>query len=59
MDSIGVNYKFVLYDGATHAFSNPDATEWGKKFNIPIAYNKNADTLLWNEMKLFLNQIFH
>jgi len=59
MDSIGANYKFVLYDGATHAFSNPDATEWGKKFNIPIAYNKNADTLSWNEMKQFLNQIFH
>lgn len=59
MDSIGADYKFVQYNGATHAFSNPDATEWGKKFNIPIAYNQNADTSSWNEMKHFFQKIFH
>jgi dienelactone hydrolase len=59
MDSIGADYKFVQYKGATHAFSNPDATEWGKKFNIPIAYNQNADTSSWNEMKHFFEKIFH
>jgi dienelactone hydrolase len=59
MDSIGADYKFVQYEGATHAFSNPDATEWGKKFNIPIAYNQNADTSSWNEMKQFFTKIFH
>ena len=59
MDSIGADYKFVQYNGATHAFSNPDATEWGKKFNIPIAYNQNADTSSWNEMKQFFQKIFH
>jgi len=59
MDSIGAEYKFVEYKGATHAFSNPDATEWGKKFNIPIAYNQNADTSSWNEMKIFFKRLFH
>ena len=58
MDSVGAEYKFVEYKGATHAFSNPDATEWGKKFNIPIAYNQNADTSSWNEMKLFFQRLF-
>lgn len=58
MDSIAADYKFVQYEGATHAFSNPDATEWGKKFRIPIAYNQNADTLSWNEMKHFFEKIF-
>jgi hypothetical protein len=30
MDSIGAEYKFVEYKGATDAFSNPDATLWVK-----------------------------
>ena len=58
MDSIGANYIFKGYDGATHAFTNPDATEVGKKYNIPIAYNAAADTASWTEMKLFFNNLF-
>jgi dienelactone hydrolase len=58
MDSIGADYTFKGYDNSTHAFTNPDATEMGKKFNMPIAYNAAADTASWNEMKLFLNQVF-
>lgn len=58
MDSIGADYTFKAYAGATHAFSNPDATAWGQKFNIPIAYNAAADSASWNEMKLFFDKIF-
>ena len=58
MDSIGKSYTFKSYPGATHAFTNPEATELGKKFNIPIAYNGPADTASWNEMKIFLGRIF-
>jgi dienelactone hydrolase len=57
MDSIGKAYTFKSYPGATHAFTNPDATELGKKFSIPIAYNAAADTASWNEMKGFLGRI--
>ena len=58
LDSIGANYTFKGYPGATHAFSNPDATETGKKFDMPIAYNAAADTASWNEMKAFFGKIF-
>jgi dienelactone hydrolase len=58
MDSIGADYSFKEYAGATHAFSNPDATEWGQKFKIPIAYNAAADTASWKEMKSFFEKIF-
>lgn len=58
MDSVGAHYTFKEYAGATHAFSNPQATEWGKKFNMPIAYNEAADKSSWNEMKTFFHQIF-
>jgi len=58
MDSIGKAYTFKAYPGALHAFTNPDATELGKKFNLPIAYNAAADTASWNDMKDFFARIF-
>ena len=58
MDSIGKSYTFKSYPGATHAFTNPDATEMGKKFNMPIEYNAAADTASWNDMKDFFARIF-
>jgi dienelactone hydrolase len=58
MDSIGVQYTFKGYDGATHAFTNPQATEMGKKFNLPIAYNAAADSASWKEMKDLFNSVF-
>ena len=58
MDSIGAKYTFIEYAGATHAFTNPKATEMGEKFKIPIKYNAAADTASWNDMKIFFNQVF-
>lgn len=58
MDSVGIPYTFKEYANATHAFTNPEATEKGKKFNLPIAYNAAADTASWNDMKTFFDVIF-
>ncbi len=58
MDSAGVDYKVVNYPGAVHSFSNPAADSIGKKFNLPLAYNKEADEKSWAEMQDFLHQIF-
>ena len=58
MDSAGVAYTFKSYPNATHAFTNPNATENGKKFNMPIQYNAAADTASWNDMKEFFKGIF-
>lgn len=58
MDSIGADYSFKSYANATHAFTNPGATEKGKKFNMPIEYNAAADSASWNEMKAFFVRIF-
>jgi dienelactone hydrolase len=58
MDSIGAKYTFIAYPDATHAFTNPEATELGKKFNIPVAYNAAADSASWNDMKNFFYRIF-
>ena len=58
MDSIGATYTFKGYDSAMHAFTSPGATEMGKKFGIPVAYNAAADTASWNDMKVFFGTIF-
>jgi dienelactone hydrolase len=58
LDSIGVDNTLKIYPNATHAFTNPDATETGKKFNMPIEYNADADRDSWNDMKVFFEMIF-
>lgn len=58
MDAAKVDYKFIAYPGAKHAFTNPDATEYGTQFNLPLAYNKDADQASWKEMRGFFKQIF-
>lgn len=58
MDSIHADYTFKVYPNATHAFTNPDATEIGKKFNMPVQYNAEADKNSWNDMKSFFGGLF-
>lgn len=58
MDSNGVDYKLMSYPGAMHSFTNPDADKYARKFNLPIAYNAEADKKSWEEMKSFLEKIF-
>ena len=58
MKSAGVDMKFINYPGAIHGFSNPAATELGKKFNLPLAYNENADKKSWEEMKKLFKKVF-
>ncbi len=58
MKKVDAPYEFREYDNATHAFTNPAATENGKKFNMPIAYNKEADQNSWNDMKEFFKNHF-
>lgn len=58
MDAAGANYRVVTYPGAKHAFTNPEADELGKKFNLPIAYNAKADKDSWSQATVFLREVF-
>ena len=57
MDDLGVDYKFVAYPGAKHGFTNPDATENGLKYNLPLAYSEAVDRESWQEMKAFWTEV--
>ena len=58
MEAAGVDYRFVNYPGARHSFTNPEADAFGKKFNLPLAYDQEADRKSWQAMQDFFAGIF-
>lgn len=58
METAGADYKFIAYPGAVHSFTNPDADRAGKEFNLPLAYNAEADKASWAEMQAFFGRLF-
>lgn len=58
MDAAGVSYSLHSYPGATHGFTNPAADDFGKRFDMPLAYNAEADADSWLKMREFFEKIF-
>jgi dienelactone hydrolase len=58
MDAAKVEYRYINYPGAVHAFTNPEATEKGKQFNLPLAYNADADNQSKAEAAKFFSSVF-
>ena len=57
MQRANVDYRYIDYPGAVHAFTNPDATEAGKKFKLPLKYNAKADKAAKAEADKFLADV--
>lgn len=55
MDEAKVNYKFVAYPFAVHAFTNPNADKAGLN---GVAYNEEADKASMEEMRAFFRELF-
>jgi dienelactone hydrolase len=58
MAAAGVDFKFIDYPYATHAFTNPKADEYAAKFKLPLSYDPQVDRESWLDMKRFLKRIF-
>lgn len=58
MADAGADYRFVSYAGAKHSFTNPDADDYGARFDMPLKYSKEADEASWKEMTKFFGKIF-
>jgi len=58
MESAGVDYKFIAYEGALHSFTNPDADRYAKEFGLGVGYNAAADQGSWADMQEFFKRIF-
>jgi len=57
MKAAGADYKLISYPGAKHGFTNPAATENGKKFNLPLEYNADVAKKSWDEMLAFFKKV--
>jgi len=54
MTKTGLDWQMIIYSGAKHSFTNPDADKAGMK---GLGYNKSADERSWAEMKLFFAEV--
>ncbi len=55
MRKAGVDWNMVIYGGAVHSFTNPDA---GNDNSKGAAYNEKADKRSWEDMNQFFKEIF-
>jgi dienelactone hydrolase len=58
MDSANADYEIIIYSNAKHSFTNPKANDYGKKFDLPLEYNAEADQKSWDRTKEFLKTVF-
>jgi len=59
LDSAHIDYQFINYAGALHAFTNPDATKLAEKNGLTatIGYNETAARRAWDQMQIFFKEI--
>ena len=59
LDKAKVDYEFVSYSGAVHAFTNPNATRIAQATGLTgIGYNEAAAKRSWQHMQDFFDEIF-
>lgn len=58
MTDAKADFRVVTYPGVKHGFTNPEADELGKRFNLPLAYNADADKDSWMQATAFLKAVF-
>jgi dienelactone hydrolase len=58
MQNAGAEMEFVNYPGVKHSFTNKDADDYGKRFDMPLVYNAKADKDSWQRMQVFLGKVF-
>ena len=58
MTDAKADFRVVTYPGVKHGFTNPEADELGKRFNLPLAYNADADKDSWQQATAFLKAVF-
>ena len=58
LDAAKADYRVIEYPGAVHAFTNPEATALGKKFNLPLRYDPKVNKEAEAEASKFFAAVF-
>ena len=54
MSAAGADLKLMSFPGVVHSFTNPGATEVGKTYDMPLAYDEHADQASWKALMEFI-----
>ena len=52
----GAQFQLLSFPGVQHGFTNPKADATGKRFELPLAYDKEADLVSWEALMDFIEQ---
>jgi dienelactone hydrolase len=58
MFEANVNFSVQVYPNTMHSFTNPNADKIGKTFDMPLAYNAEADKDSWQKTLVMLGGVF-
>lgn len=58
MESAQVDYELMVFEGVQHSFTSPEADSMGALFEMPLAYDAEADQQSWDQMQAFFKEIF-
>ena len=58
MESIGAKYEYIAYPNVKHSYTSKEADANGEKFNLPLAYNADADQKAWTSLQKLLEDVF-
>ncbi len=56
--NVGADLEYISYPGAVHSFTSKEADANGEKFNLPLAYNAEADSASWAKMQELFASVF-
>lgn len=56
LKAAGVDLTFLIYPGAKHGFTNPEADKAAQEFGLDVAYNAMADAESWRALQGFLKK---
>jgi dienelactone hydrolase len=56
MTNAEAEFELLSFPGVLHSFTDVGATEKGKKFGMPAAYDENADQVSWAALLQMLQQ---
>jgi dienelactone hydrolase len=58
LDAVNADYEYIAYEGVKHSFTNKDADSLAKKYDLPLAYDKEASEKSWEKMTRLFEQVY-
>jgi len=55
LTAANVSFELLTFPGAQHAFTNPKADEYGRRFDLPLKYDPGADRTSWQALLDFID----